>query len=62
MNEHLQRPDLQRMQIEQINNRFFLDFWAGNGWKNIGVFKTYDEALSTKVDILTRLMNERTNQ
>jgi len=33
------------MQIEIVNGQAFLDRWAGGGWKNISVHKSYEEAL-----------------
>jgi len=36
------------MKIERIGHEFFLDYWIGDGWKNIGVYRSYDEALKEK--------------
>lgn len=40
------------MQIEHVNNEFFLDKWAGGGWTNISVHKTYADALAARNEIM----------
>lgn len=47
------------MQIEQVRNEFFLDKWAGGGWKNIAVFQTYDEALSARAALQLAILARR---
>lgn len=36
------------MQIEIVNGQVFLDRWAGNGWKNVSVHKTYEDAIQAR--------------
>ena len=43
------------MQIEIINGQAFLDRWAGGGWKNISVHKTYDDALRARSEIAAKI-------
>ena len=40
--------DDSNMQIEQVGHKFFLDKWVGDGWKNISVHKSYDDALKAR--------------
>lgn len=48
---HYYESDDNNMQIEQVGHEFFLDKWAGGGWKNIAVFNSYDEALKARAAI-----------
>jgi hypothetical protein len=50
-NAHYYECDDKNMQIVQVGREFFLDKWAGGGWKNISVFKTYDAALKARSEI-----------
>jgi len=52
---HYSEADDANMQIEQVGQEFFLDRWAGGGWKNIAVFKTYEEALRVRTHIAESL-------
>ncbi len=45
---HYSEADDLNMQIEIVNGQVFLDKWAGGGWKNISVHKTYEEALKER--------------
>jgi len=33
-----------KTQIIQVGRLYFLDYWYGNGWKNIGSYNTKHEA------------------
>ena len=35
-----------KTQIVKIGSEYFLDYWHGNGWKNISVFRNLDGALT----------------
>lgn len=50
------------MQIEIINGQAFLDRWAGGGWKNISVHKTYEEALKARSEIKAMIQEWRENE
>ena len=54
--------DDSNMQIEQVGHEFFLDKWAGDGWKNISVHKSYDDALKAREELrdMLRAMKEKT--
>ena len=43
--------DDSNMQIEQVGHEFFLDKWVGDGWKNISVHKSYDDALKAREEL-----------
>ena len=43
--------DDSNMQIEQVGHKFFLDKWVGDGWKNISVHKSYDDALKAREEL-----------
>lgn len=48
------------MQIEQVGQEFFLDRWAGGGWKNIAVFRTHEDALHVRTCIAKSLKERDT--
>jgi hypothetical protein len=50
------------MQIEIINGQAFLDRWAGGGWKNISVHKTYEEALHARSEIRAMIQEWREDE
>jgi len=50
------------MQIEIVNGQAFLDRWAGNGWKNISVHKTYEDALQARAEIRSMIQEWRENE
>ena len=50
------------MQIEIINGQAFLDRWAGSGWKNISVHKTYEEALQARSEIKAMIQEWREDE
>ncbi len=50
------------MQIEIVNGQAFLDRWAGGGWKNISVHKSYEEALQARAEIRSMIREWRENE
>jgi hypothetical protein len=56
--KRFKEPDPRNMQIEEVNCQFFLDRWAGGGWKNISVHRTYEEALNARAAIRAALGRE----
>ena len=50
------------MQIEIINGQAFLDRWAGCGWKNISVHKTYEDALHARSEIKAMIQEWREDE
>jgi hypothetical protein len=50
------------MQIEIVNGHAFLDRWAGGGWKNISVHKTYEDALQARSEIRSMIKEWRENE
>jgi hypothetical protein len=50
------------MQIEIVNGQAFLDRWAGGGWKNISVHKTYEDALQARAEIRAMIQEWRKDE
>jgi hypothetical protein len=50
------------MQIEIFNGQAFLDRWAGSGWKNISVHRTYEDALQARAEIRSMIREWRENE